>query len=132
MPAQLYSMLYHSQLAPHAAPACVPEIIKVARAFNAIHGVTGVLVFDGHRFLQHLEGPQEVLQDLIVRIARDTRHTHFSLQHAGVKAGRRQFANWSMAYAPIDDEALLAELADLKGLPALERFTELIPTFDMA
>lgn len=132
MSSQLYTMLYHSKLAPGAVSSCVSDIIKTARAFNAVNGVTGILVFDGYRFLQHLEGPQQVLMDLIVRIARDTRHYEFTLQHASVSAGERKFLTWSMAYAPIEDSALLVRVTQAKGLLAMERFSELIPTLDIA
>lgn len=131
MPGHLYSMLYHSELANSASPSCVPEIIKTARAFNANHGVTGILVFDGHRFLQHLEGQQQILQDLILRIAKDPRHTNFRLQYAGINSSERQYRNWSMAYAPIEDEVLLTNFTRLNGAAALDQFVNLIPTFDM-
>lgn len=132
MSSDLYCMLYHSQLAPDAPVSCIPEIIKTARAFNAAHGVTGILVFDGQRFLQHLEGPKQILTDLIVRIARDPRHIDFTLQHHGESVGPRRFPTWSMAYADIDDGEPLAAGNQLTGQAAMTHFSELVPSLDIA
>lgn len=125
-------MLYHSQLAPDAPLSCITDIIKTARSFNAVHGITGILVFDGHRFLQHLEGPPQVLTDLIVRIARDVRHVDFTLQYQGAFTGERRFRNWSMAYVHVEDGEPLAVLAPLRGQAAMTHFAELLPTLDIA
>lgn len=132
MSADLYCMLYHSQLAPGAPVSCISDIIKTARKFNATHGITGILVFDGQRFLQHLEGPQQVLTDLIVRIARDPRHTDFTLQHHGEAVGPRRFPTWSMAYADVDDGEPLAVGNQLTGQAAMAHFTALVPNLDIA
>lgn len=128
----LHCMLYHSQLAPDASFGCITDIIKTARSFNAVHGVTGILVFDGHRFIQQLEGPSQVLTDLIVRIARDPRHVNFTLLHQCAFTGDRRFRNWSMAYAHIENGEPLANLALLRGQAAIEHFTELMPSLDIA
>lgn len=54
----LYSrIVYSSQLAPSVPAECVADIVRTARQFNAAHGITGLLVFDGQRFCQYLEGP---------------------------------------------------------------------------
>lgn len=132
MSADLYCMLYHSQLAPNAPVSCISEIIKTARAFNAAHGVTGILVFDGQRFLQHLEGPEQILTDLIVRIAQDPRHIDFTLQHHGASVGPRRFPNWSMAYADIDGGDPLADGHQLTGQAAMTHFNDLVPSLDIA
>lgn len=131
MPAQLYSLLYHSQLAPNAPISSVPDIIKIARSSNASLGVTGLLVFDGQRFVQQIEGPQQILMDLIVRIARDPRHVDFTLQHRGISAGDRLFGKWSMGYAHIEGGDPLAEGGHLRGEGAVKHFADLIPSFDI-
>lgn len=128
----LHCVLYHSRLAPGAPLTCISDIIKTARSFNANHGLTGVLVFDGQHFLQYLEGPQQPLWDLIVRIAQDPRHVDFNLQHRGTCSGERVFRNWSMGYALVDDADPLADLGELVGEEALARLHAMVPTLDIA
>lgn len=125
-------MLYHSRLAPNAPLSCISDIIKTARSFNAVNGLTGILVFDGQHFLQYLEGPVLPLQDLMVRIAQDSRHVNFTLQHHGSCSGERLFRTWSMGYALIDDADPLADLSSLMGNEALARLHSLMPTLDIA
>lgn len=72
MPQKLQCFLYHSELDPAALVACVPDIIKEARRFNAEHQITGVLMFDGHRFAQYLEGMPEKVDLLIDKLANGT------------------------------------------------------------
>lgn len=128
----LHCALYHSRLAPGAPLSCISDIIKTARSFNASHGLTGVLVFDGQHFLQYLEGPQQPLWDLLVRIAQDPRHVNFTLQHRGPCAGERLFRNWSMGYALVDDADPLADLGELVGEEALAQLHAMVPTLDIA
>ena len=129
---QLQCILYHSQLAPDASLSCISDIIKTARSFNANHGLSGVLVFDGQHFLQYLEGPQQPLWDLLVRIAQDPRHVNFNLQYKGTVPGERLFRSWSMGYALVDDADPLAELGALVGEAALEKLKAMVPTLDIA
>lgn len=75
----------------------VPAILAVSRRNNARIGVTGVLLFDGRRFLQTIEGEPAVIDALIDRLKQDDRH------RAIVVLSRREitvrsFADWSMAY----------------------------------
>lgn len=67
--------LYHSVMADTQEASCVADIVKAARQFNASQGLSGLLVFDGMRFAQYLEGPADALQALIERLQQDTRHT---------------------------------------------------------
>ncbi|MCD2513300.1 BLUF domain-containing protein [Comamonas endophytica] len=132
MNSKLYCILYHSRLAPDAPLSCISDIIKTARSFNSAHGLTGVLVFDGQHFLQYLEGPQMVVQDLLVSIARDPRHMNLTLQHQGPCPGERLFRNWSMGYALVDDADPLADLGEVVGEEALAQLHALVPTLDIA
>ncbi|MET1114792.1 MAG: BLUF domain-containing protein [Comamonas sp.] len=132
MNANLHCALYHSRLAPDAPLSCISDVIKTARSFNASHGLTGILVFDGQHFLQYLEGPQQPLWDLLVRIAQDPRHVNFTLQHRAPCPGARVFRTWSMGYALVDDADPLADLGELVGLEALAKLHAMVPTLDIA
>ena len=64
-PVPLYEFLYWSQLADSQSPTAIGQILARARPFNAANGITGLLVFDGQRFCQHLEGPAVALESLM-------------------------------------------------------------------
>lgn len=53
----LYEVLYVSTIAPDQPLSVVAEIAGRARVVNAELGITGLLIFDGQRFCQQLEGP---------------------------------------------------------------------------
>ena len=53
----LYEVLYVSTLAPDQPLQVVAEIAAHARPANASMDITGLLIFDGQRFCQQLEGP---------------------------------------------------------------------------
>lgn len=128
----LYCILYHSQLAPSAPISCVADIVKTARGFNKDHEITGILVFDGQRFFQYLEGPQQAVADLVKAIAADPRHVEFRLQHQGERMEERMFRNWSMAYVLVDDSEPLADLDAIEGESAMNKLKALIPMLDIA
>ena len=127
-----YCVLYHSQIAPSAPISCVADIVKTARGFNKDHDITGILVFDGQRFFQYLEGPKEAVMGLVVRIAQDSRHVQFRLQHQGPCAEERMFRNWSMAYVLVDDSEPLADLHGIEGESAMNKLKSLMPLLDIA
>lgn len=128
----LYYVLYHSQIAPSAPISCVAEIVKTARGFNKDHDITGILVFDGQRFFQYLEGPKQAVSGLLTAIAADPRHVEFRLQHQGERVEERMFRNWSMAYVLVDDSEPLADLHGIEGESAMHKLKALIPLLDIA
>ena len=81
--AALYEVLYVSTLAPLHPPTVVAEIAARARHVNAELDVTGLLIFDGQRFCQQLEGPQKSVLKLIERIRNDPRHINVEVLHHG-------------------------------------------------
>lgn len=98
--------------------SCVANIVKRARAFNAGHGMTGVLVFDGERFCQYVEGPVQEMEKLVLRLESDSRHRSVEVLLSGLSEARR-FPSWSMAYSTLDDMKYLSNLVELPGDGAL-------------
>ena len=73
------------------------KILSASRANNRRDGLTGLLLFDGVRFLQALEGDPKVVNATYERIKADPRH------RACVQLGRaditeRAFGDWDMAW----------------------------------
>jgi len=115
-PPQLRQLLYISTAVLPGA-AMLDDILSTAQQRNALSGVTGMLLFNGRRFLQVLEGPQATVEMTFARISVDPRH------RAAVVLSRRdvadrEFGSWSMGYRPIDADchtSLIDEIATKLG-----------------
>jgi hypothetical protein len=128
----IFELVYRSVLAPDASPACVADIIRVARAFNRSNDITGVLVFDGERFCQLIEGKSAAIVALGERIAKDSRHHRFEVLSRGPREGSRRFPDWSMAYA-LDTGGALAPLLERDaGDDAGAMLERTVAQFDLA
>ena len=57
----------------------------------------GLLLYDGTRFLQYLEGPASTVDVTMARIIADQRHFAHSVL-IEEEISERQFADWDMAY----------------------------------
>lgn len=92
----LLQILYISTVSPTEA-VDLQSILAVARRNNQAEGITGLLMFNGKRFLQVLEGPAASVEQTFARIQRDARHrAHVVLSRKAVD--RREFGDWSMAF----------------------------------
>lgn len=119
----LYEVLYVSCLAPGQPLSVVAGIASAARAANRSMDITGLLVFDGQRFCQHLEGPRTGLLKLIERIRSDERHTEVEVLHHG-RITARHYQNFSLAFSTLEDPEALARLHKLDGTAALAAFAD--------
>jgi hypothetical protein len=71
------------------------DIHQTARHLNALDGITGLLLFDGARFLQIIEGADSAIDNLVERLRKDSRHSAFEVRDER-HVERRSFADWSM------------------------------------
>lgn len=129
-PPPLHQLLYVSLLKPDAPLSVVADIARRARVANKELDITGVLVFDGQRFCQHLEGSMKAVATLFEDICRDTRHINVGLLHQG-SIDNRRYLNFSMGFADLQDVDQLEELERLSGEPAVAAFDLLYATLDM-
>ncbi len=93
------------------------DIVRTSREKNQHLGLTGILIFDGSRFCQYLEGPAQELNDVLTSIKKDQRHKDVKLQLHGPMHGERKFKGWSIAYAEVDEEISLAQMSMANGEP---------------
>ncbi len=127
---KFYEIFYVSTISPDAALSVVGEIAAHARASNAAFDITGVLVFDGLRFCQQIEGkPKDVLA-LMERICQDTRHFKVEVFHHGPLAARR-FNHFSLTFADVGDVNVLEQLEQLEGQAGVDLFMTLIGTLSL-
>ena len=127
---ELHEILYFSQLAPHQPTHVVGQIVARARARNAREGITGLLVFDGMRFCQHLEGPRSNVLQLMERIESDPRHVQMRVVYEGELLQRR-YHTFDLGLAQVEDSEDIAVVQQFDGLEAVARFLALRPRLDI-
>lgn len=130
--AEIGSFLYRSEIAADADIRCVAEIAKFSRVFNVAHDITGVLIFDGQRFVQYIEGPQDHVIALANKIVLDARHTHFTPLHQARGLTQRLFPRWALGYISDDDSEPLANMLTSQGEAALDSLQKILPQLDAA
>ncbi len=126
----LHEVLYVSTLSPDSPVKVVSQIAAKARVANQAAGITGLLVFDGMRFCQQIEGPRKEVLALIERIRQDPRHVNVEILHHA-PLDERRFRRFSLGYAATDDAEALARIEDAGPAQALAQFLGLLPMIDL-
>jgi hypothetical protein len=111
-----YEILYASYLSADLEPGQIAGLVQQARPRNREAGVTSLLLFDGTRFCQLLEGGLEAVTALAQTIERDARHSGYTMLHAGSQPGPRRFPGWDLAFGLHDGNALGEVIARSSGL----------------
>lgn len=83
----------------HGSKLC--ELVDDAARFNLEAGVTGVLLFDGGRFLQYIEGPADGVDVAYSRVLGSSSHSEIMELHRGNVATRR-LPFWPMKWLPAE------------------------------
>lgn len=91
----LKSLVYTSLAKLDLSADELEAIHRTARDLNALDGVTGLLVFNGTRFLQIIEGAETAIDDLLERLRRDRRHSSLEVRDER-RIDQRSFPDWSM------------------------------------
>ncbi|HBZ46387.1 MULTISPECIES: BLUF domain-containing protein [Stenotrophomonas] len=96
----------------------IDRILAEASNFNRVAGVTSVLMFDGRRFLQYIEGPDDGVAPVEQRVINARSHQQMRELARG-EVGTRHFPRWTMASARIDPDVMSAIIdADWTGFAA--------------
>lgn len=110
----MHQLVYISTAVPGLTPADVDAILAASRRNNRRDGISGLLVHDGKRFLQVLEGTAPLVNAAFIRIKADSRHRAAVMLSARDVDGR-QFGEWDMAcqiVAPARGGGTLGETVD--------------------
>ncbi|SDK00806.1 BLUF domain-containing protein [Stenotrophomonas pavanii] len=91
----LRAIAYASEAIPGLSMDHVDDLSRAAARFNLEAGVTGVLLYDGHRFLQYIEGPEGGINVVYRRILGARSHCELLELGRGRVSGRF-FPYWSM------------------------------------
>jgi len=102
---------YVSRLSQPMSSEQLLALLMQCRDNNSTQGVTGMLLYGNGTFLQVIEGEAAVIDGLVEKIWADPRHAEKKLLHRR-EISRREYADWSMAFERISDEAFW----DVEGL----------------
>jgi hypothetical protein len=91
----LKSLTYTSLAKLDLSAGELDAIHRTARDLNALDGITGLLIFNGTRFLQIIEGAESAVDDLLERLRRDRRHSALEVRDQR-RIEQRSFPDWSM------------------------------------
>lgn len=108
------------------------QIVQSARRRNGQLGLTGVLVFDGERFCHLLEGPAGAFEEVMQRIAADSRHHRLTMLHAPAEVSSRLLFTWRSGYCSPDDLEQFIGGDALSGDAALMAFLAVLTRCDLA
>ena len=114
---QLKTLTYTSRARLDLSAQDLVEIHESARHSNALDGITGLLAFDGTRFLQVVEGSEEAIDDLVERLRGDPRHSAFEIRDERF-VDARSFPNWSMELVSVSAGYREARPEIASALPA--------------
>lgn len=81
----------------------VARILAKSRANNRKNGLVGVLYFGDGVFFQCLEGEEEVVNNLLAKLAADSRHKDLKVISKKY-IDQPSFVGWAMKFAPLDEQ----------------------------
>jgi hypothetical protein len=92
---RLKTLTYTSRARLDLGDEDLAAIHGTARHLNALDGISGLLLFDGSRFLQIVEGAEDAIDNLVERLRMDPRHSAFEVRDERY-VEQRSFPDWSM------------------------------------
>lgn len=105
---RLKTLAYTSRARPGLAAQDLLDIHQISLDLNALDRITGLLAFDGTRFLQILEGSPRAVDNLLARLRRDPRHSGLEVRDER-PIDRRAFPYWSMQLVRVSAGYLKAQ-----------------------
>lgn len=97
----LEAIAYASKATKRLTVAELNDLVQRAYAVNMVAGVTGLLLYDGARFLQYFEGPDDRMATVYARILSSALHSDV-IELARGRVGRRRMPYWSMRWVLAD------------------------------
>ena len=91
------TVLYQSTAKTDFPSSADHDILETAWRHNGEMGITGYLLRTQTQYFQLLEGGDDVLDDVVGMIRKDSRHTDMQILCDDI-VNERRFANWAMGY----------------------------------
>ena len=107
---------YISSTAKQMSTEELQILLRQCRDNNARLGITGMLLYCNHTFVQILEGEEDIVNALLETIKRDARHQNVRLL-SRKPIDRREYSDWSMGFKRLSGE-------DFRNVEGLNDFFE--------
>ncbi len=131
----MHQLTYISTARKGLAETDIDAILAASRRNNRVANITGLLVYDGVRFLQALEGDQAAVEIAFQRIKADPRH-RAAVMLSLRETATREFGVWDMACERVSVgqggktiaemvDALVADLPDPNTRAAFTSFARI-------
>jgi hypothetical protein len=91
------------------------NIVEYSRWWNGSVGITGALVFTEKHFVQFIEGSDEAIDDMLIKLNSDARHMNVVVIES-VERHSRYFEEWDLAYSGPDDYIDRKLMGDLQKI----------------
>ena len=104
---------YLSQATPNFASIDLIHLLEQCHLNNPKRGLTGLLIFGNDTFLQTIEGEEDIVEELIEKIAEDKRHINFQIL-SKQSIENRQYSDWAMGFEKLTEQTI-AEVPKLKN-----------------
>jgi hypothetical protein len=112
----MHQIAYISHASLRVTLEDLTELCRSSSLHNESSRVSGLLVYDGKRFMQVIEGDITSIRPLMDRIAADRRHKKIDYL-ADESLAARQFGTWALACVGLGQNSTTAELlADVKTI----------------
>lgn len=99
----LIRTIYVSTASPDLGPDGVADIMEVAVRTNLRLGITGMLILVDGCFMQVIEGQEDVIDAMMLRLFSDPRHSGVTvLVRETIES--RSFSRWSMGFRRVESE----------------------------
>lgn len=106
---------YTSRAIGNVSSVELDDLCQRSASHNKLAGITDLLVFDGIRYIQLIEGEASAVCPLMASIARDSRHDKIVYMING-PAHERAFRNWDLACIGFKENLSSRQLlADVKA-----------------
>jgi len=105
------------------------RIVSESRRLNALHGITGVLLYCDGNFMQYIEGEEDAVVETFARIRASESHYQINeLMNQPIL--EREFSDWAMGFLlPSPEEFVELAAARWKGTAQTGPGTTLLRTF---
>jgi Sensors of blue-light using FAD. len=110
---KIFHLVYVSKAHDDLSYTDIQAILDTSRIHNSAHDITGLLVLRDGYFMQVLEGDEDRIRRLMVKIKADDRNSNISVL-LETWNDERLFADWSMAF--VDGDLSHNETEDLVNL----------------
>lgn len=127
----MLQITYHSRAEASFARSDFASLLGQCRLRNQRDSITGLLLYDGLRFLQAFEGPRDLVDQCMARIRLDARHTAIRVHSRKLITAREfgAFAMTSISPGENSPDSLLEEVKRLTGGVASPRLQALFIGF---